>query len=45
MVWEENFRVDGNLLLVCCTREVGLAEYREAIEAYLANRDQVSPVP
>ncbi|MBX9652938.1 hypothetical protein K2Y11_04890 [bacterium] len=38
MAWEENFRDDGHLLLVCCTRDVDLDEYRAAIEEILASR-------
>lgn len=38
MAWEENFRDDGNLLLVCCTRDVDVAEYRAALEEFLRSR-------
>jgi hypothetical protein len=38
MEWEENFRDDGNLLLVCCTRDVDVEEYRAQLEALLATR-------
>jgi hypothetical protein len=38
MSWEENFRDDGNLLLVCCTRDVDVAEYRAALEEILESR-------
>lgn len=40
MAWEENFRDDGHLLLVCCTREVDVAEYRAALMEFLAERQQ-----
>jgi hypothetical protein len=36
MAWEENIRDDGHLLLVCCTRDVDLEEYRQALEDHLA---------
>jgi hypothetical protein len=28
MEWDGNFRSDGALMLVCCDRDVGIAEYR-----------------
>ena len=40
MAWEENFRDDGNLLLVCCTRDVDVEEYRAALEDLLVTRQQ-----
>lgn len=40
MEWEENFRDDGNLLLVCCTRDVDVEEYRKAVEEVLQTRQQ-----
>ncbi|MBY0588086.1 hypothetical protein K2X85_12970 [bacterium] len=45
MAWEENFRDDGHLLLVCCTRDVAVDEYREALEALLARRQQSTTSP
>jgi hypothetical protein len=36
IAWDENFRDDGHLLLVCCTRDVDVEEYRQALEAHLA---------
>lgn len=36
MAWDENFRDDGHLLLVCCTRDVDVAEYRAALEEVIA---------
>lgn len=38
MAWEDNFRDDGNLLLVCCTRDVGVEEYRAVMEEFLRLR-------
>lgn len=38
MAWEENFRDDGHLLLVCCTRDVDVDEYRTALEEHLQRR-------
>ncbi len=29
--WDGNFRSDGVLMMVCCDREVGFAEYRAAL--------------
>ena len=29
--WDGNFRDDGNLMLLCCEREVDIYEYRQVI--------------
>jgi len=32
IVWDDNFRKNGVLILVCCDRDVDIREYREVIE-------------
>lgn len=41
MAWEENFRNDGALLLVCCTRDVEVDEYRAVLEEFLRSKGQL----
>jgi hypothetical protein len=36
--WDGNFRSDGALMLVCCERDVGVREFREIVEAYMAQQ-------
>ena len=36
--WEENFRDDGNVFLVCSERDVDVKEYREVLEVHLQHR-------
>jgi hypothetical protein len=35
MAWDGNFRSDGMLMLVCCERDVDVAEFRRVLEEYL----------
>ncbi len=37
-VWDDNFRSDGALMLVCCERDVEITEFRLRLEEYLAER-------
>lgn len=39
--WDGNFRDDGNLMLVCCERDVGVTEYRRVLEQCIAYRNRV----
>ena len=39
--WDDNFRDDGNLLLLCSERDVDVAEYRRVLEQCLSYRDRV----
>jgi hypothetical protein len=39
--WDGNFRDDGNLMLLCCEREVDVVEYRQVLEECLKYRDAV----
>ncbi len=36
--WCDDFRSDGNLMLVCCERDVDVAEFRRVLEEYLIFR-------
>jgi hypothetical protein len=36
--WDGNFRSDGCLMLVCCERDVDVAEFRRVLEEFLAFR-------
>jgi len=38
MEWDGNFRSDGALMLVCCERDVDVAEFRRVLEEHLAFR-------
>ena len=36
--WDGNFRNDGNLMLVCCQRDVDVTEFREVLQEHLRLR-------
>ena len=36
--WDDNFRDDGNLMLLCCERDVGIEEYRKVLEECICYR-------
>lgn len=36
--WDGNFRDDGALMLVCCERDVTIAEFRRVLEEHLRFR-------
>lgn len=38
MEWDGNFRSDGNLMLVCCERDVDVEEFRRVLEEHLVLR-------
>lgn len=38
VAWDGNFRSDGNLFLVCCERDVDVAEFRRVLEEHLRFR-------
>ena len=38
MAWDGNFRNDGNLMLVCCERDVDVQEFRKVLEEHLRYR-------
>jgi hypothetical protein len=39
--WDGNFKSDGFLMIACCEREVGLAEYRRVLHQARLYRDRV----
>ena len=39
--WDGNFRDDGYLMLVCCERDVDVAEYRCILEQAIRYRNRV----
>ena len=41
MDWDNNFRDDGNLMLLCSEREVDITEYRRVLEKCIAYRGRV----
>jgi hypothetical protein len=41
--WDENFRDDGNLMLMCSERDVEVDEYRKVLEEAIRYRDRVRP--
>ena len=40
MAWDGNFRSDGALMLVCCERDIDIADFRTAVEQHLRYRLQ-----
>ena len=36
--WDDNFRDDGNLMLLCCEREVEIEEYRTVLQECIQYR-------
>ena len=38
VAWDGNFRSDGALMLVCCERDVEIAEFRQVLEDHLRYR-------
>jgi len=41
MAWDDNFKDDGTLFLICSERDVEVKEYREEIERCIQYRDRV----
>lgn len=41
--WDDNFRDDGALMLLCCERDVEIEEYRQVLEACIEYRHRVRP--
>ena len=41
MIWDDNFRDDGLLLLICSERDVEVEEYRRVLEACIRYRQRV----
>ncbi|MBX3411259.1 MAG: hypothetical protein KF708_00975 [Pirellulales bacterium] len=42
MAWDDNFTSDGELFLICCEREVDVAEYRRVLVEHMTLR-QLTP--
>jgi|SRR5262245_8655905 len=42
--WDDNFRDDGNLMLLCSEREVDVFEYRRVLENCIRYRNRVRPL-
>jgi hypothetical protein len=38
VAWDDNFRNDGALMLVCCERDVDVTEFREVLEDHIKLR-------
>jgi len=38
LAWNGNFRSDGALMLVCCERDIDIADFRRALEEHLRYR-------
>jgi hypothetical protein len=41
MNWDDNFRDDGKLMLLCCERDVDVTEYRRVLEDCISYRNRV----
>ncbi|MCI0525264.1 MAG: hypothetical protein L0Y75_08395, partial [Acidobacteria bacterium] len=39
--WDGNFRDDGDLMLLCCERDVDVKEYRQVLEQCIGYRNRV----
>jgi len=40
IAWDGNFRADGALMLVCCERDVDVAEFRRVLAEHLTYRQR-----
>ncbi|MBI2423897.1 MAG: hypothetical protein HYV27_13785 [Candidatus Hydrogenedentes bacterium] len=38
IAWDDNFTEDGNLFLVCCERDIDIAEFRAVLEEHIEFR-------
>src|SRR5215475_10046273 len=41
IAWDGNFRDDGNLMLLCCERDVDVSEYRRTLAKCIDYRNRV----
>lgn len=41
MAWDGNFKNEGDLMLVCCERDVDAGEFRQVVEEFLAFRQKM----
>jgi len=44
VAWDGGFRDDGDLMLVCCERDVDVAEFRAVLEEFLRFREERASV-
>jgi hypothetical protein len=44
IAWDNNFRDDGNLMLLCCERDVDVREYRKVLENCIEYRKRVRAI-
>jgi hypothetical protein len=42
--WDGEFRSDGNLMLVCCERDVDISEFRRVLDKHLQYRRSVAKI-
>lgn len=42
MEWDGQFRSDGNLMLVCCERDIDVEEFRRVLEIHLEQRRKLT---
>lgn len=42
IAWDGNFRDDGTLMLVCCERDVDVAEFRRVVDEHIEFRKKAS---
>ncbi|MBI1760587.1 MAG: hypothetical protein HYR56_04040 [Acidobacteria bacterium] len=42
--WDGNFKDDGTLFILCCERDVEIAEYRAVLEQAIEYRKRVRPL-
>jgi hypothetical protein len=42
--WDNNFRDDGKLMLLCCERDVDVREYRQVLENCIDYRKRVRAI-
>jgi hypothetical protein len=42
MDWDGQFREDGNLMLVCCERDIDVAEFRRVLAIHLEERRKLA---
>jgi hypothetical protein len=38
VAWDGNFRSDGDLMLVCCERDIDVVDFRQVLEQHLQYR-------
>jgi hypothetical protein len=41
--WDGQFRSDGNLMLVCCERDIDVEEFRRVLAIHMEQRRKLAP--